>query len=565
VHNKSSNGDKKSRGRPRLYAVNPATGKSIKGHLINNNTSSSPSSSSSTPTVNSSLCLVQQSNGTTNTTTSLPIHLITTPNGLAIYPSPSTSTSSQYSTSTSTNNSNTIIIPSQNIQIQPQQSQSATLPLPPPPPPPIQQQQQLLSSSSLDKQPQQSDSSMDEDQSETTSESTSSEMSDSEMDVSTSSPQKVLKEVNNQEKQPQATKKSTLLKPIAQNNVILTHVIEGFVIKESGQPFPVKSTSNTNQIASMPETSPESCHKNSPKQTSTPSAEPTTTTTTSMITSNNNNNNNNETQNSSASKKDHMGCMECGGKTRLSTSTGESKKFCSSQCKKRFIKKTSHETTLGLRSNKDRLKTIDMEEQQQRHRHHQHKKRKHSHHHHHHHHRHSSSSPSVAKKQKSSTTNSSSPLKQTSVSLFNETNNDNNTTNSSILLPPPPPPLLNPFITNQSNSNSTGSGEYPLGDPAEWNCEQVFEFVKQVTGTIQVAQLFRSQEVDGSALSLIRDDHLVNTMQIKLGPALKIMSKFNELTQKFHTQSKTTNVSQQQQQQQQQQPMLMLPITQIHA
>ena len=74
---------------------------------------------------------------------------------------------------------------------------------------------------------------------------------------------------------------------------------------------------------------------------------------------------------------------------------------------------------------------------------------------------------------------------------------------------------------------------YPIGDPADWNCDEVYQFVKCVAG-IQIAQLFKSQEVDGSALTLIRDDHLVNTMQIKLGPALKIMSKFNELKSKFN-------------------------------
>ena len=126
-------------------------------------------------------------------------------------------------------------------------------------------------------------------------------------------------------------------------------------------------------------------------------------------------------------------------------------------------------------------------------------------------------------------------------------------------------PQLNPFmvfnsqLSNQQQSNScissspTTVGQYnggfqmhatvsplvpadqqlPTGDPAEWNCDEVYQFVKCVAG-IQIAQLFKSQEVDGSALTLIRDDHLVNTMQIKLGPALKIMSKFNELKEKFN-------------------------------
>jgi hypothetical protein len=103
-------------------------------------------------------------------------------------------------------------------------------------------------------------------------------------------------------------------------------------------------------------------------------------------------------------------------------------------------------------------------------------------------------------------------------------------------LPPKPllPLLLQPSKSSSSSSSTTtAASEYPSGDPTEWNCEQVFEFVKQVAGA-NVAQMFMSEEVDGSALSLIRDDHLVNTMQIKLGPALKIMSKFNELKQKFH-------------------------------
>lgn len=86
--------------------------------------------------------------------------------------------------------------------------------------------------------------------------------------------------------------------------------------------------------------------------------------------------------------------------------------------------------------------------------------------------------------------------------------------------------------TSGSSSSANADENLPQGDPTEWNCDEVYQFVKCVAG-VQVAQLFRSQEVDGSALSLIRDDHLVNTMQIKLGPALKIMSKFNELNCRF--------------------------------
>ncbi len=74
--------------------------------------------------------------------------------------------------------------------------------------------------------------------------------------------------------------------------------------------------------------------------------------------------------------------------------------------------------------------------------------------------------------------------------------------------------------------------DIPIGDPEEWDCNQVYSFVKQIAGS-PVATTFKMQEVDGSALALIKDDHLVNTMQLKLGPALKILHKFNEIRAKF--------------------------------
>lgn len=44
-----------------------------------------------------------------------------------------------------------------------------------------------------------------------------------------------------------------------------------------------------------------------------------------------------------------------------------------------------------------------------------------------------------------------------------------------------------------------------------------------------VAQEFRSQEIDGQALLLLTEDHLVSTMNLKLGPALKLCAHINSL------------------------------------
>lgn len=48
-------------------------------------------------------------------------------------------------------------------------------------------------------------------------------------------------------------------------------------------------------------------------------------------------------------------------------------------------------------------------------------------------------------------------------------------------------------------------------------------------GCLEIAEEFRSQEIDGQALLLLKEDHLMGTMNIKLGPALKIFAQINML------------------------------------
>lgn len=44
-----------------------------------------------------------------------------------------------------------------------------------------------------------------------------------------------------------------------------------------------------------------------------------------------------------------------------------------------------------------------------------------------------------------------------------------------------------------------------------------------------VAEQFRSQEIDGQALLLLSEEHLLSTMNLKLGPALKLCAHINSL------------------------------------
>ena len=115
--------------------------------------------------------------------------------------------------------------------------------------------------------------------------------------------------------------------------------------------------------------------------------------------------------------------------------------------------------------------------------------------------------------------------------ISNSNNNNNETSSPKKVQSVSAQPIFN---IGNSLSFTDIEQQYPNGDPSEWNVDQVYQFIKCVSG-VQVAELFKAQEVDGSALSLIRDDHLVNTMQIKLGPALKIMSRVNDLKSKINT------------------------------
>ncbi|KAM8841378.1 polyhomeotic-like protein 1 isoform 2-T5 [Spinachia spinachia] len=84
---------------------------------------------------------------------------------------------------------------------------------------------------------------------------------------------------------------------------------------------------------------------------------------------------------------------------------------------------------------------------------------------------------------------------------------------------PLPPPLP---------TESSASGCPPSG-PAQWGVEEVTHFISSLQGCEELASQFLSQEIDGQALLLLKEEHLMSTMNIKLGPALKICAHINTL------------------------------------
>lgn len=51
------------------------------------------------------------------------------------------------------------------------------------------------------------------------------------------------------------------------------------------------------------------------------------------------------------------------------------------------------------------------------------------------------------------------------------------------------------------------------------------------------AEEFEKQEMDGHALTLLSQEHIMNDMQMKFGPGLKILSKVKELKKLAETSS----------------------------
>ncbi|XP_048882521.1 polyhomeotic-like protein 1 isoform X2 [Brienomyrus brachyistius] len=76
---------------------------------------------------------------------------------------------------------------------------------------------------------------------------------------------------------------------------------------------------------------------------------------------------------------------------------------------------------------------------------------------------------------------------------------------------------------------SLDGAHFLSGSPSHWSVEEVCQFISSLQGCEDLASQFLSQEIDGQALLLLREEHLMSTMNIKLGPALKICASINNL------------------------------------
>uniref|UniRef100_A0A3Q0RU32 Polyhomeotic homolog 2b (Drosophila) n=1 Tax=Amphilophus citrinellus TaxID=61819 RepID=A0A3Q0RU32_AMPCI len=279
---------------------------------------------------------------------------------------------------------------------------------------------------------------------------------------------------NGENKPPQA-----IVKP-----QVLTHVIEGFVIQEGAEPFPVCVSARsqhywqTNMI-NNPEPAPNAANTDSePEEMSQPEKD-----------------------------EPKLTCEYCGWVDFAYTFKG-SKRFCSVVCAKRY--NVGCTKRIGL-FRPERNKPANRWR------------------------RRSQGRPSIeAKKQKLA----SSPQQTQGGSLSSPHPSQPSQEESS------PCSDMSSYEEPQSPLSAASSGPLescagrdaaPLcqrfvpNDPTKWNVEEVYEFIRSLPGCQEIADEFRSQEIDGQALLLLKEDHLMSTMNIKLGPALKIFARINML------------------------------------
>ncbi|ESN90610.1 hypothetical protein HELRODRAFT_108682 [Helobdella robusta] len=100
--------------------------------------------------------------------------------------------------------------------------------------------------------------------------------------------------------------------------------------------------------------------------------------------------------------------------------------------------------------------------------------------------------------------------------IINNNNNSNSSCNNNDNIP-------------SHNTSASDLGTNPNADPSQWGVSEVYNFIRSLTGCSLYADDFRKQEIDGQALLLLTEDHLMTAMNVKLGPALKICSNIRAM------------------------------------
>uniref|UniRef100_A0A1X7SZH4 SAM domain-containing protein n=1 Tax=Amphimedon queenslandica TaxID=400682 RepID=A0A1X7SZH4_AMPQE len=85
-----------------------------------------------------------------------------------------------------------------------------------------------------------------------------------------------------------------------------------------------------------------------------------------------------------------------------------------------------------------------------------------------------------------------------------------------------------------ASNRRRGPNDLPV-DVSKWSIGDVKKFFESKPDCQPVLSLLEDQEIDGQALLLLSQDTMVKCLNIKLGPALKIMAHVDQLKQQQAT------------------------------
>ncbi|PBC33398.1 transcription factor SPT20 homolog isoform X3 [Apis cerana] len=84
-------------------------------------------------------------------------------------------------------------------------------------------------------------------------------------------------------------------------------------------------------------------------------------------------------------------------------------------------------------------------------------------------------------------------------------------------------------LSATTTTTSSVDDTLPKVNPVKWTVGEVCDFIRGLPGCADYAEDFAIQEIDGQALMLLKEDHLMSAMSIKLGPALKIVARIDSM------------------------------------
>lgn len=93
----------------------------------------------------------------------------------------------------------------------------------------------------------------------------------------------------------------------------------------------------------------------------------------------------------------------------------------------------------------------------------------------------------------------------------------------------PAPPTTNGTTEHKKIVDNAMDQDEQASFLVKWTVDEVCDYIRKLDGYSDYAEDFSLHEIDGQALVLLNENHLVQTMGIKLGPALKIMSKIDAI------------------------------------